>query len=207
MQGRAMVAAVIFSLLTISITPSDLEEAPNASESVSNDSPLDLLFIGNSYTSNNQLNIKVENLLNAAGFNPDTQSLTSGGKTLSWHGEQTESEGSDWYGALRTPHDFVILQDQSQIPGFPTGSASWQDSMEGAQIIDQLVDQNGGDLFFLMTWGYRNGDPNNNWRYPDYQTMQQHLKSGYIAYAENLSSEERPVFIAPVGIAYENIFL
>ncbi len=207
MEGRAMVAAVIVSLLTISITPSQLSEVPNDSESVSSESTLDLLFIGNSYTANNQLNIRVENLLNAAGFNPDTQSLTSGGKTLSWHGEQTESEGSDWYGALRTPHDFVILQDQSQIPGFPTGSASWQDSMEGAQIIDQLVDQNGGDLFFLMTWGYRNGDPNNNWRYPDYQTMQQHLKSGYIAYAENLSSEERPVFIAPVGIAYENIFL
>ena len=206
MEGRAMVAAVIVSLLTISITPSQLSELPNDSESVSNDSTLDLLFIGNSYTANNQLNVRVENLLNAAGFNPDTQSLTSGGKTLSWHGEQAEAEGSDWYRALRTPHDFVILQDQSQIPGFPTGSASWQDSMEGAQIIDQLVDQNGGDLFFLMTWGYRNGDQNNNWRYPDYQTMQQHLKSGYIAYAENLSSDERPVFIAPVGMAYENIF-
>ena len=84
MEGRAMVAAVIVSLLTISIAPSQLSEVPNNSETVSNDSTLDILFVGNSYTANNQLNVRVENLLNAAGFNPDTQSLTSGGKTLSW---------------------------------------------------------------------------------------------------------------------------
>ena len=78
--------------------------------------------------------------------------------------------------------------------------------MEGARIIDDLVDENGGDTFFLMTWGYRNGDESNSWRYPDYETMQQYLETGYLAYAENLSSDRRPVFIAPVGMAFENIF-
>ena len=43
--------------------------------------------------------------------------------------------------------------------------------------------------------------------YPDYETMQQYLEFGYLAYAENLSSDRRPVFIAPVGMAFENIFL
>ena len=57
-----------------------------------------------------------------------------------------------------------------------------------------------------MTWGYRNGDESNSWRYPDYETMQQYLEAGYLAYAENHSSDRRPVFIAPVGMAFENIF-
>ena len=183
MRGRALAMAVILALLIVSVAPSQLNEDPSPSESVSNDSTLDLLFVGNSYTSNNQLNVRVENLLSASGFNPEVQALTSGGKTLAWHGEQAETEGSEWFTSLRNPHDYVILQDQSQVPGFPTSSSYWQDSMEGARIIDDLVDDNGGDTFVLMTWGYRNGDESNSWRYPDYETMQQYLEIGYLSYA------------------------
>ena len=206
MRGRALAMAMILALLSVSTAPGQLNEPPKSFESASNDSTLDLLLIGNSYTSNNQLSVRVENLLTSSGFTPDVQSLTSGGKTLAWHGEQAETEGSGWFSTLRTSHDYVILQDQSQVPGFPTSSSYWQDSMLGAQIIDDLVDENGGDTFFLMTWGYRNGDESNSWRFPDYETMQRHLKTGYLAYAENLSSNQRPVFIAPVGMAFENIF-
>ena len=206
MRGRALAMTVILALLIVSAAPSQLNEDLSPSESVSNDSTFDLLFVGNSYTSNNQLNVRVENLLSASGFTPEVQALTSGGKTLAWHGEQAETEGSEWFTSLRNPHDYVILQDQSQVPGFPTSSSYWQDSMEGARIIDDLVDDNGGDTFFLMTWGYRNGDESNSWRYPDYETMQQYLETGYLAYAENLSSDRRTVFIAPVGMAFENIF-
>ena len=206
MRGRALAMAMILALLSVSTAPSQLNEPPKSFDSASNDSTLDLLMIGNSYTSNNQLSVRVENLLTSSGFTPEVQHLTSGGKTLAWHGEQAETEGSEWFSALRTSHDYVILQDQSQVPGFPTSSSYWQDSMLGAQIIDDLVDENGGDTFFLMTWGYRNGDESNSWRFPDYETMQRHLKTGYFAYAENLSSNQRPVFIAPVGMAFENIF-
>ena len=134
MRGRALAAAMILTMLILSAAPSHLNEAPSPFESASNDSTLDLLFIGNSYTSNNQLNIRVENLLSATGFTPDVQALTSGGKTLAWHGEQAEIEGSEWFTSLRAPHDYVILQDQSQVPGFPTSSSYWQDSMEGCLL-------------------------------------------------------------------------
>ena len=89
--------AMILALLIVSAAPSPLKEAPSPSESATNDSTLDLLFIGNSYTSNNQLNVRVENLLNANGFIPEVEALTSGGKTLAWHGEQAETEGSEWF--------------------------------------------------------------------------------------------------------------
>ena len=92
--------AMILALLSVSTAPSQLNEPPKSFESASNDSTLDLLLIGNSYTSNNQLSVRVENLLTSSGLTPDVQSLTSGGKTLAWHGEQAETEGSEWFLSL-----------------------------------------------------------------------------------------------------------
>ena len=192
MRGRALAMIVILIFLSISTSPSMLIDTPKHSETASNDSTLDLVFLGNSYTSNNQLHVRVNNLLDAAGFDPEVQAFTSGGKTLAWHGEQAETEGSEWYDALRTPHDFILLQDQSQVPGFPTTTSYWQDSLQGAEIIDGLVDDNGGDTFFVMTWGYRFGDEGNSWRYPDYETMQNHLQTGYLAYACLLYTSPSP---------------
>jgi len=204
-EGRlALILVLLF--LASSHSPSLLSENTPRSQSSHEESPLDLVLIGNSYTSNNQLHVRVDNLLDASGHDAGVDSLTSGGKRLSWHGEQAETVGTEWYDELRKPHDYVILQDQSQVPGFPTSSSYWQESYQGSQIIDELVESYGGDTFFFMTWGYRFGDSNNQWRYPDYPTMQHHLKTGYLAYAENLSTPERPVFIAPVGLAHWNIY-
>ena len=89
-------------------------------------------MIGNSYTSNNQLSVRVENLLTSSGFTPEVQHLTSGGKTLAWHGEQAETEGSEWF----STKDFSRLCDIARpkpSSGFPTSSSYWQDSMLGAQ--------------------------------------------------------------------------
>ena len=206
MRERGMALILVFVFLTSLASPSLLsEDATKAESSQLGQSTLDIVMLGNSYTSNNQLHVRVNNLLDAAGLDPDVQALTSGGKTLAWHGEQAEIEGTSWYDTLRDSHDFVILQGQSQVPGFPTSSSYWQDSLAGAEIIDTLVEAEGGDTFFMMTWGYRFGDESNQWRFPDFSTMQDHLKTGYLAFAENLSTGERPVFVAPVGMAHENI--
>ncbi len=167
---------------------------------------LDLLIFGNSYTSNNQLTNHIENTLNQAGHNPNVEAKTSGGATLDWHRDQVENNNSDWDISLDEPRDYIILQDQSQVPGFPVNSQYWQNSLSGAQTIDSRNEMKGGDTIFFMTWGYRNGDGNNAFRYPDFPTMQNHLKNGYEMYVENTSTEERPTFIAPVGLAFLQIY-
>ncbi len=206
MRGCQTGVILVFLILASLHSPSMLFEDSARAESSHDQPALDIVMLGNSYTSNNQLHVRLNNLLDASDHAPDVQALTSGGKRLSWHGEQAETEGTQWYDRLREPHDYVILQDQSQVPGFPTSSTYWQESYEGAQIIDELVEARGGEIFFMMTWGYRNGDSNNQWRFPDFPTMQHHLKTGYLAYAENLSTPDRPVFVAPVGLAHWNIF-
>ena len=167
---------------------------------------LELLFLGNSYTSNNQLTTTVDNMMNQGGWNPDIVTKTSGGKTIAWHAEQANQENSEWDMALDTLRDYVVVQDQSQVPGFPTNSNYYQDSLDGAQYIDSRAEMINAKTILFMTWGYRNGDSNNEFRYPDYLTMQDHLKNGYQMFAENLTTDERPVFIAPVGLAFKHIF-
>ena len=206
MNERQMALLLIFVLVTSLHTPSPLSEPSQSAESAARTATLDILMLGNSYTSNNQLNIRVENLLNAAGHNSDVEVLTSGGKTLAWHGDEAAKSGTQWNTSLAQRHDYVILQDQSQVPGFPTSSTYWQDSLDGAEYIDSRVEAKGGDTIFLQTWGYRFGDENNQWRYPDYPTMHSHLRDGYLMYAHNLSTSQRPVFIAPVGEAFAFIY-
>ena len=167
---------------------------------------LELLFFGNSFTSNNQLTGHVSDMMDQGGWNPDIVTKTSGGKTISWHAEEAGQDNSEWDSALNSFRDYVIIQDQSQVPGFPTNSNYYQESLDGAQYIDsRAANINAGTILF-MTWGYRNGDSNNEFRYPDYLTMQDHLKNGYQMFAENLTTNERQAFIAPVGLAFKHIF-
>ncbi|HIN03435.1 MAG TPA: hypothetical protein EYM66_00040, partial [Candidatus Poseidoniales archaeon] len=88
MNERQMALLLIFVLVTSLHAPSPLSEPSQSAESAARTPTLDILMLGNSYTSNNQLNIRVENLLNAAGHNSDVEALTSGGKTLAWHGDE-----------------------------------------------------------------------------------------------------------------------
>ena len=57
--------------------------------------------------------------------------------------------------------DWVVLQDQSQIPGFPRSQAEWIASKDGAVEIAEVIEDNGGETVLMMTWGRRDGDSNN----------------------------------------------
>jgi hypothetical protein len=57
-----------------------------------------------------------------------------------------------------------------------------------------------------MTWGRRSGDSQNALRYPDFKTMQAHLKEGYFQYARASSTGTRDVVVIPAGLAFEKIY-
>jgi hypothetical protein len=89
------------------------------------DSDPAFLFLGNSYTAYNQLDVLVGNIM-ADGVpeweeDIETRALVQGGRTLEGHVEQVEMAGSIYQKELMTkPRDWkwVVLQEQSQIPGF-----------------------------------------------------------------------------------------
>ncbi len=169
--------------------------------------PLEVLLMGNSYTDQNSLDVLLQRLLGKTVPLGNAARLTAGGLTLADHADRAEGAGTTWNVTLNDGKrwDAVVLQDQSQVPGFPTTGSYWQDSLAGAKVLDQMVEGIGADTVLLMTWGRRDGDSMNPGRYPDFTTMQGHLEAGYRMYAENLSATGRPAWIAPAGLAFKHI--
>ena len=178
-------------------------------ESALSSSPnsMEVLMLGNSYTQGNNLESLTESLLTNYFANSNVDRLAAGGLNLADHSNRVQTSGHQWNTTLNNGnYDWVVLQDQSQIPSFPTTSQYWQDSLSGAVVLNDVIEDNGAETILLMTWGRRNGDQDNQWRNPDFLTMQANLDSGYRLYAENISTSSRPVWVAPAGLAFKHIY-
>ena len=166
---------------------------------------LEILMMGNSYTSANSLDSIVDGVLSAASNSANVTSLTGGGMRLSQHSSNVASAGHQWNTTLNNGvWNWVVLQDQSQIPGFPRSHQEWISSKNGAVQLAQTIDDKGADSVLMMTWGRRDGDSVNTQRFPDFSTMQDELEAGYLDYRDNMSSYG-DVWVAPVGLAFEHI--
>ena len=166
-----------------------------------------LLMYGNSYTGYNNLASLMESMgvLNA-------DSITPGGKMLSGHWDDINTSLHISNTTLRNPNidwDYVVLQDQSQVPSLPTNDTFWQASMNGAVNISTEVAAEGSETVLFMTWGRRSGESGPQWHQyninQNYTIMQDRLADGYTYYAENISAEGNVVWIAPVGLAFKTI--
>jgi len=71
----------------------------------------------------------------------------------------------------------------------------------GARILNEAIRKSSAKTVFYMTWGYRNGDTLNNGvsKTNTFDGMQEELRIGYTAIAEELSAT-----VCPVGIAWLN---
>ena len=93
-----------------------------------------VLFIGNSYTTANNLPSMVSSLANSVGDYIYQNSQTGGGMTLSGHagnaGTYTAINNDQW--------DYVVLQAQSQEPSFSDGQVNSQTLPFAKQIADSV---------------------------------------------------------------------
>ena len=206
MNERLNAVILIFLLLAPLSTPASLEDSTGASQSIEKNVATDILFLGNSYTNQNNLASKLNELMDSGGEEVSVNALTGGGLNLKDHEEKAKEAGNSWNLTLNEANDYVIIQDQSQIPSFPTSSTSWRESKAGAIYLNERIINSNGNTILFMTWGYKDGDSNNQWRNPDYLTMQLHLRQGYEMYLENITTDLQPAFIAPVGLAFEYIY-
>lgn len=183
----------------------------------SNAADVRLLFVGNSYTYGNNLNDIMKQLMErgVASFQDVyTQRYAPGGYRFPQHYKDASDPNST--AQLRQflvtgqdplyKWDFVIFQDQSQVPGFPQNNSYWLDSRNGLKGLHQLVQQKGGQSVLLMTWGRRKGDSQNAQMFPNFKAMQSRLRSGYKAYAAQAGTSQAPIYIAPAGLAWERVY-
>jgi uncharacterized membrane protein len=167
----------------------------------------DVLTFGNSYTSANGLSSMLEELLRSADSPSNTSDFTSGGWTIADHWDDVNTSGSAQNLSLASGvWDTVVVQDQSQIPGFLRTSSDWLASKNGSIHLADRIDSEGAAMMLMMTWGRRSGDAMNPTLYPNYTVMQDRLEEGYIDYRDNISlSTSAEIYIAPVGLAFKHI--
>ena len=149
----------------------------------------------------------LEEMLRNAGSPSNTSAYTTGGHTLANHWSNVNTSSSAQNLSLATGvWDTVVLQDQSQIPGFTRSNSDWIASKNGSIDLADRVDTEGGSTMLMMTWGRRSGDPTNPTLFSNYTVMQDRLEEGYIDFRDNISSQtSADIYIAPVGLAFKHI--
>ena len=140
--------------------------------------PLDVLFIGNSFTARNDLPGLVARLAAARGKGLDHRLISAGGASLRAHwnaGQAAEAIRDGGY-------DAVVLQEQSTLP--VKNAARMH---ENVRLFDGANKAAGAKTVLYMTWARRNS--------PDSQKA---ITDAYTAVGKELGAT-----VAPVGPAWQ----
>lgn len=164
------------------------------------DDPTRILFLGNSYTAYNNLPQLVSDCAASVGYATETSSNTPGGTTFQAHAQNANSlnliQQGDW--------DFVVLQEQSQIPSFPISQVETECFPFAQALNDQIIEFNAcAETVFYMTWGRENGDAQNCPNWPPvctYEGMDDLLAERYMTMAEDNEG-----IVSPVGALWRQL--
>jgi hypothetical protein len=115
-----------------------------------------VLFIGNSLVYSHAMPQMLERLAWSDGVNLRTDQSTVGGMTLQQHGQRAETQAliadGDW--------DFVVLQEQSQLPAVSRDVIEARTIPAAARLADLARASNfGAQVALYVTPAWRDGDP------------------------------------------------
>ncbi|MDO5509974.1 MAG: PKD domain-containing protein [Weeksellaceae bacterium] len=159
-----------------------------------------VLFLGNSYTQAHNLPVLVSEMAASTGDELIFDSHTPGGFRFMNHVSNATSlskiSDRDW--------DFVVLQEQSQLPSFPLPQVQ-QNVFPYAEQLTELIRANNPCTIpvFFNTWGRKNGDQQNCPNFPTlctYEGMDDLLQERYRTMAE-----DNFALIAPVAAVWRHI--
>ena len=160
--------------------------------------PKKILFVGNSYVYTNNLPLVLYNLALANGDTIIYDSSAPGGYTFAQHTTNATTlakiNAQNW--------DYVVLQEQSQMPSFPPGQVQTDTYPFAAQLNDLiLANDSCTETVFFMTWGRKYGDASNCAFYPPlctFEGMQARLRQSYVEMAD-----DNQALVSPVGQAFK----
>lgn len=159
-----------------------------------------VLFLGNSYTQVNNLPLLIKNVANSTNDEIIFDSNLPGGYTFQGHSTNTTSlnkiQAGDW--------DYVVLQEQSQLPSFPIAQVQSQVFPYAAQLNTTILQYNPcAETLFYMTWGRKNGDAANCPGWPavcTYEGMDDLISERYMTMAT-----DNDAVVSPVGAVWRNL--
>ena len=151
-----------------------------------------VLFIGNSYTSVNDLPSVFADLARSGGHRVDAGRATADGARLADHASSSSTAAA----MTSAKWNVVVLQEQSQIPAVEPFRQA--EMYPAARALVASVRQAGAQPMFFLTWAHRDGWPENG--LVDYRSMQSAIDDAYLAIAG-----EQHAAIAPVGYACQAV--
>ena len=159
-----------------------------------------VLFIGNSYTAYNNLPQLTANVALSTGDTLIFDSNTPGGQTFQGHFTNSQTTSKIQAGGW----DFVVLQEQSQLPAFPIQQVQNR-VFPFAQKLDSMIHAATpcAQTLFYMTWGRKNGDASNCANWPPvctYTGMDDLLNERY-----RFMAEQNDAILSPVGAVWRYI--
>ena len=149
-----------------------------------------VLFIGNSYTSVNDLPHLFADLSDAGGHPAAVDMIAVGGATLAQHLGGPDAPARI---AAQPPWDVVVLQEQSMLPALASQRAAAM--YPAVRRLARLARDAGARPVLLLTWGRRDGLPEAGFR--SFAAMQAQLTKGYLGIADELGAT-----VAPAGEAW-----
>jgi hypothetical protein len=193
---------------------SDAAPAPTPDAAAPPPADARVLILGNSYVFVGHLDAALAALSTGSPAPLRVSAYARGGYRLAQHLTDLETPGSELATLFADgcggadPWDFVVLQEQSQIPGFPPGQPERDASVVAAGELARHVADCGARTAFFVTWGRRDGDADNPGLFPDFATMQAALDTGYAAIAQAAAEavpDAPPPLRLPVGPAFGQI--
>jgi hypothetical protein len=152
------------------------------------DTPVEILFIGNSHTFYNDLPQIFADLMASGGYRVDVGQAARGGWSLSDHNNSSTTRSI----ISKKSWDYVVLQERGFVANPET------EMFPAVRSLDQLIRINNAETILFMTWGRREGLPSKG--YPDYSSMQTRVTQYYQEIGDELG-----LTIAPVGTAWANV--
>ena len=158
-----------------------------------------VLFIGNSYTDVNSLPTLFFNVSASTGDDVFVASNTPGGCTFQLHctnQSATMIQQGGW--------DFVVLQEQSQLPAFPIAQVQANCFPYAAQLNQMIEAYNPcAETVFYMTWGRKYGDQQNAQFFPPIGTYEGMDSLLYERYMQ--MTQDNNAIVSPVGRVWRYI--
>ena len=154
-------------------------------------------FLGNSYTYVNDLPSLIDSIANHDGNDLIKDQNTPGGYTLEGHSTNTTSlskiSSDEW--------DYVVLQEQSQLPSFPYSQVITSVYPFATILSDSIRSANKCAIpLFYNTWGRRDGDS----QWDSINTFVKMNNRLYFAY-DKMAQDNRGK-LSPIGIGFRHIY-
>ena len=106
-----------------------------------------LLFIGNSATSVNDIPQLLSRLSRKAGYDVTASSVTLGGGTLTQHADETTAHGQKVRNEIAKGYDIVFLQEVTSCISSAENRAA---TLEASRTLDAAIKESGAETYFYV---------------------------------------------------------